>query len=89
MMAPRHGNSLSTFISWVALGSGHTTTLLPRSSSPDCPWFTYFVLEMEQSLEERSGLWHALLKELATSSGKANIDQSLKVSLPTASLCVS
>ncbi|XP_063226634.1 ectopic P granules protein 5 homolog [Bacillus rossius redtenbacheri] len=75
---PRHGSSLSTLMSWVALGSGQTPTLLPRASSPECPWFACHVLEVEQALQERSGLWPALLRELAASSGKPSVDQSLK-----------
>jgi hypothetical protein len=36
---------------------------------------------MEHELiEERTGLWKEVLRELAATSGKANVDQALKVS---------
>jgi len=36
---------------------------------------------MEHELtEERTGLWKEVLRELAAASGKANVDQALKVS---------
>jgi hypothetical protein len=36
---------------------------------------------MEHELiEERTGLWKEVLQELAAASGKANVDQALKVS---------
>jgi hypothetical protein len=39
------------------------------------------VLEIEQELiEERTGLWKEVLWEVAATSGKANVDQALKVS---------
>lgn len=77
----KHGGTISSFISWVASGSAHAVSLLPRASSPESPWFAYFVLEMEQELiEERTGLWREVLRELAATSGKVNVDQTLKVS---------
>jgi hypothetical protein len=77
----KQGGTISAFISWVASGSSHAVSLLPRASSPESPWFAYFVLEMEQELiEERTGLWKEVLRELAATSGKANVDQALKVS---------
>lgn len=77
----KQGGTISAFISWVASGSSHAVSLLPRASSSESPWFTYFVLEMEQELiEERTGLWKEVLRELAGASGKANVDQALKVS---------
>lgn len=76
----KQGGTISAFISWVASGSSHAVSLLPRASSPESPWFAYFVLEMEQELiEERTGLWKEVLRELAATSGKANVDQALKV----------
>lgn len=76
----KHGGAISSFISWVASGSAHAVSLLPRASSPESPWFAYFVLEMEQELiEERTGLWREVLRELAFASGKANVDQAVKV----------
>ncbi|PNF33683.1 hypothetical protein B7P43_G12333, partial [Cryptotermes secundus] len=75
----KHGGAISSFISWVASGSAHAVSLLPRASSPESPWFAYFVLEMEQELiEERTGLWREVLRELAVASGKANVDQAVK-----------
>jgi hypothetical protein len=77
----KHGGTISSFISWVASGSAHAVSLLPRASSPESPWFAYFVLEMEQEfLEERTGLWREVLRELAAARGKANVEQTLKVS---------
>jgi hypothetical protein len=78
----RHGGTISSFISWVASGSAHVVSLLPRASSSESPWFAFFVLELEQELiEERTGLWREVLRELAATSGKANVDQALKVRL--------
>ncbi|KAK7871957.1 hypothetical protein R5R35_004755 [Gryllus longicercus] len=79
MSSPRHGSTFSSFISWVASGTANVVSLLPRSSIPECPWYAYFVLEMEQELqEEKTGLWREVLKELAATTGKANIDQAVK-----------
>ncbi|XP_069674865.1 ectopic P granules protein 5 homolog isoform X3 [Periplaneta americana] len=75
----KHGGTISSFLSWVASGSAHAVSLMPRASSPESPWFAYFVLELEQELiEERTGLWREVLRELAVASGKANVDQALK-----------
>ncbi|XP_066999967.2 ectopic P granules protein 5 homolog [Anabrus simplex] len=87
--SPRHGNTLTNFISWVATGSAHTVSLLPRLSCAECPWFAYFVLEMEQEIqEEKTGLWGEVLKELAAATGKANVDQALKRAAHTLKLPV-
>lgn len=73
------GGTLSALINWVASGSTTWVSLLPRSTS-DCVWYAYFVLQMEQEVqEEKTGLWRELLKELASSTGKANVDNALKV----------
>nr|CAD7586275.1 unnamed protein product [Timema genevievae] len=78
-LATRNAGTISSFITWVASGSGHASSLLARPSSPECPWFAYQVLELEQEiLEEKTGLWGALLRELATATGKTNVDQALK-----------
>lgn len=66
-------------VSWIG-GSSGRVSLLPRSSTPEAPWFAYFVLELEFEItEERTGLWRLILKELALATGKANIDQAVKV----------
>nr|CAD7569208.1 unnamed protein product [Timema californicum] len=78
-LATRNAGTISSFITWVASGSGYASSLLARPSSPECPWFAYQVLELEQEiLEEKTGLWGALLRELATATGKTNVDQALK-----------
>ena len=77
----KQAGTISAFISWVASGSSHAVSLLPRASSPESPWFAYFVLEVEHEIiEEKTGLWKEVLRELAATSGKANVDQALKVS---------
>lgn len=77
----KQGGTISAFISWVASGSSHAVSLLPRASCPESPWYAYFVLEMEHEItEEGTGLWKEVLRELAATSGKANVDQALKVS---------
>ncbi|XP_049842891.1 ectopic P granules protein 5 homolog isoform X1 [Schistocerca gregaria] len=75
----RAGGTLSALISWVASGSGTWASLVPRCSAPDAPWLAYFALEVEhRAQEERPGLWRELLRELASTQGKANVDQALK-----------
>ena len=80
MTGSKQGGTISSFFNWVATGSAHVVSLLPRASSPESPWFAYFILELEQELiEDRTGLWKEVLRELAAASGKANVDQALKV----------
>ncbi|XP_073995330.1 ectopic P-granules autophagy protein 5 isoform X2 [Rhodnius prolixus] len=80
-----NNKSKFSLVSWVT-GSAPTGLLLPKSAQ-DTPWFTYFALEIEQQkLFTINGLWKQLVLDLSTSSGKTNIDATIKKSCSTLKL---
>ncbi len=69
-------------MSWVSSGGVVGSPLLPGNSCPEGPWFAFFALEIEQEeLEEKTGLWKEVQKELASMTGKPSVDAALKVYL--------
>lgn len=67
-------------MSWVSSGAAVGSPLLPAVSCPDGPWFAFFALEIEQEeLEDKTGLWKEVLKELASMTGKPSVDSAIKV----------
>lgn len=83
-----NNKSKFSLVSWVT-GSAPTGLLLPKSAQ-DTPWFTYFALEIEQQkLFTINGLWKQLVLDLSTSSGKTNIDATIKVFIIILFVCFS
>ncbi|XP_075232112.1 ectopic P-granules autophagy protein 5 isoform X2 [Lycorma delicatula] len=71
---------LLSLLSWVS-SSSPVYTLLPKAavSCPHAPWFAYFALELEEfNIQNKNGLWKAILKELAAATGKASVDNAIK-----------
>ena len=54
--------SCGGFMSWLSSGKG-LNSLLP-ASLPDCPYFAFFVLEIEEECESAVKFWRALVEEL-------------------------
>lgn len=76
----RQGGALSSIMSWVSSGAITGSPLLPGASCPEGPWFAFFALEIEEEeLEEKTGLWREVQKELASMSGKPSVDGAIKV----------
>lgn len=63
-------------------GSGSVFSLVPQGSScPHAPWFAYFALQVEEvHTQGKNGLWKEVLKELTATSGKASVDNAVRVS---------
>ncbi|CAH1788011.1 unnamed protein product [Owenia fusiformis] len=87
---------LSSMVSWLASGST-LPEFISGNSSPEFPWFAYFVLQSEAQYEEDSGLWRTVVNEL-NSNPAIGVDQAVKIaaqslkleSSPTGSrLCIS
>lgn len=75
----KQGGTLSSIMSWVSSGGIVGSPLLPGTSCPEGPWFAFFALEIEQEeLEEKTGLWREVQKELASMTGKPSVDAALK-----------
>lgn len=67
-------------MSWVSAGTSIGSPLLPAASCPEGPWLAYFALEIEQEeLEDKTGLWKEVQKELASMTGKPSVDSAIKV----------
>ncbi|XP_065206271.1 ectopic P granules protein 5 homolog isoform X2 [Planococcus citri] len=82
---------LSSLVSWIGYGGGADVhmipeSLLPRSSATitHSPYFAYFALHLEEELfVAQTSLWTEVLKNLASISGKANVDAALKKACAT------
>ncbi|XP_034233842.1 ectopic P granules protein 5 homolog isoform X2 [Thrips palmi] len=78
-LGSRQGGALSSIMSWVSSGTAVGSPLLPAVSCPDGPWFAFFALEIEQEeLEDKTGLWKEVQKELASMTGKPSVDSAIK-----------
>lgn len=83
------GGGLSSLASWIGYGCSADTialraSLLPRSSAvmSHSPYFSFFALQLEEYYTQtQTQVWDELLKLLHATSGKANVDNCLKVRL--------
>lgn len=78
-LGSRQGGALSSIMSWVSSGAIVGSPLLPALSCPEGPWYAFFALEIEQEeLEDKTGLWREVQKELASMTGKPSVDSAIK-----------
>ena len=82
-----NSSGLTSLVSWITYGSSADVTtvpisLLPRNSTvvTESPYFAYFALQLEETFTQKeTQLWSEVLKVLATTTGKPNIDAAVKV----------
>lgn len=74
-------------VQWISYGNNSDVTsvpmsLLPRNSTvvTESPYFAYFALQLEEMFtQNNTQVWSEVLKLLAATTGKPNIDWTVKV----------
>ncbi|XP_076447261.1 ectopic P granules protein 5 homolog [Babylonia areolata] len=69
--------SRGSFLTWVGGGSASPPSLMERSSLPEFGWLATQILNVEDSLDQESGVWSALQHELLANP-TLSLDTALK-----------